>query len=283
MSLNASSRPSSEGSCCCEFQVPTLANPGYARAVAVNWQASGGGAFCVVPLDHPGKIPDIFPLCRPHSGQVLSTAFNPFDDYLIASGGEDSKVALTKINPDYLEAAWNAEVETQDLLPIPDLNLSHGGKKVGNLEWHPTASNVLASAAADIKLWDLNAQRAGSELNPHPDIVQSFSFNHTGSLLATTCKDKKLRVFDVRASKDPISIADSHAGVKGSRVIWAGAHDRLITTGFSRMSDRQIFLWNASQLEKPLKQMLVDTSSGMLMPFFSDNNVLFVAGKGDGK
>lgn len=236
-----------------------------------------------MPLNHTGKLPDVYSLCRAHTGAVLDTAWNPFDDYIVASGGEDSKVALTKINPDYLETAWNPDVETQDLQPMPNIGFSHGGKKVGNLNWHPTASNVLASAAADIKLWDLNAQKAGAELNAHPDIVQSFAFNHTGNLLASTCKDKKLRVFDVRASKDPISIGDSHTGVKGSRVIWAGNLDRLITTGFSRMSDRQCAIWNSGSLEKPIKQITVDTSSGMLMPFFSDNNVLFLAGKGDGK
>lgn len=251
--------------------------------MAINWQASGGGAFAVVPLDHPGKLPDVYPLVRAHSGPVLTTAWNPFDDYMVASGGEDSKVAFTKINPDYLDAAWNSDVETQDLLPLSNISFSHGGKKVGNLAWSPTASNVLASAAADVKLWDLNAQKAGAELNAHPDLVHSMSFNHTGALLATTCKDKKLRVFDVRASKDPIRVGDSHLGVKGSRVVWAGNQDRIITTGFSRMSDRQCFVWDSNNLDKPLKQLTVDTSSGMLMPFFSDNNVLFLAGKGDGK
>lgn len=109
-----------------------------------------------------------------------------------------------------------------------------------------------------------------------------MAFNSTGALLATTCKDKKLRLFDVRASQDPVRIADSHTGVKGSRVCWLGSLDRIATTGFSRMSDRQLFLWDTGSLDKPVKQITVDTSSGTLMPFWSDNNILFVAGKGDG-
>lgn len=98
--------------------------------------------------------------------------------------------------------------------------------------------------------------------------------------MATTCKDKKLRLFDVRAGSAPVNTADSHTGVKGSRVCWLGNHDRVVTTGFSRMSDRQVFLWDSGNLGKPIKQMTIDTSSGTLMPFWSDNNILFLAGKG---
>jgi len=96
-------------------------------------------------------------------------------------------------------------------------------------------------------------------------MVQSMSFNSTGALLATTCKDKKLRLFDVRAGPAPVKVADSHTGVKASRVCWMGALDRLVTTGFSRMSDRQIFVWDSTALDKPLKSINIDTSPGTLM------------------
>jgi WD40 repeat protein len=69
----------------------------------------------------------------------------------------------------------------------------------------------------------------------------------------------------------------------GSRVCWMGDLDRICTTGFSKMSDRQIFVWDTRNLSKPSKTVVVDTSSGTLMPFFSvGNNMLFFAGKGDG-
>ena len=59
--------------------------------------------------------------------------------------------------------------------------------------------------------------------------------------------------------------------------------DRICTTGFSKMSDRQIFVWDSRQLAKPIKQVTIDTSAGTLMPFFSaGQNILFFAGKGDG-
>lgn len=113
--------------------------------------------------------------------------------------------------------------------------------------------------------WDVEASGAQVELAAHPDMVQSMAFNSTGALLATTCKDKKLRLFDVRAGPAPIKVADSHSGVKASRVCWMGALDRLVTTGFSRMSDRQIFVWDSTALDKPIKSINIDTSPGTLM------------------
>ena len=36
---------------------------------------------------------------------------------------------------------------------------------------------------------------------PHPDVPSCLSWSFNGSLLATTCKDKTLRVIDVRKEK----------------------------------------------------------------------------------
>lgn len=93
---------------------------------------------------------------------------------------------------------------------------------------------------------------------------------------------KKLRIFDVRSNK-VVQEAQSHQGVKGSRVAWLGDSERIVTTGFSKMSDRQVYVWDSSKLEKPLKTMMLDTSSGIVMPFYDqDTKILYLAGKGDG-
>ncbi|KAM0788443.1 hypothetical protein ACM66B_001577 [Microbotryomycetes sp. NB124-2] len=51
-------------------------------------------------------------------------------------------------------------------------------------------------------------------------MVQSMSWDYCGTTLATTCKDKKPRLFDPRAGADAVSVADSHAGVKGEVHPW---------------------------------------------------------------
>ncbi|GAA5998293.1 uncharacterized protein JCM10292_001103 [Rhodotorula paludigena] len=253
------------------------------KYLAVNWQASGGGAFLVTPLDTTGKLPDLFPLCRAHTAPVLDTAWSPFDDDLVASVGEDGKLALTRVDGELLHDAWSGDrKDLPDMEPLWRLN-AHG-RKAGHVRFHPSAANVLATASNDVKVWDLDAQKSVLQSETHADMVQSIDWDWCGSVYATTCKDKKLRIFDPRAGSAAVTVADSHSGVKGSRVTWLGSLDRIVTTGFSRTSDRQTFLWDSRELTKgPIKQMNIDQSSGMLMPFFiPGNNVLFLAGKGDG-
>jgi coronin-1B/1C/6 len=60
-----------------------------------------------------------------------------------------------------------------------------------------------------------------------------------------------------------------------------GDLNKIATTGFSKMSDRQAGVWDVGSLSS-VKNLNVDQSSGVLMPFWSDNNLLFLAGKGDG-
>lgn len=72
-----------------------------------------------------------------------------------------------------------------------------------------------------------------------------------------------------------------HVGIKGTRVTWCGDTGKLITTGFSKMSDRQYMLWDMADLSAPIKQENLDTSSGILIPSFdNDTKMLYLAGKG---
>ena len=150
--------------------------------------------------------------------------------------------------------------------------------------FNPAAENVLASSSGDatIKIWDL--ENGKSKLTLHGDMVQSLSWNATGTMLVTTSRDKKLRFWDVRTEKAVHEVA-GHAGAKNSRTVWLGEHDRVVTTGFSRMSERQMGLWDVRNPTKPIGGdfELLDSSSGIAMPFWDDScNMLYIAGKGDG-
>jgi coronin-1B/1C/6 len=156
--------------------------------------------------------------------------------------------------------------------------------QVGHVLFHPSAENVLASASADytIKVWDIAKASEKLELLGHTEVIQSLAWNVDGSQLVTTCKDKRLRVFDVR-SKTIAQDVPGHQGIKGARAIWLGSSPQILTTGFSRTSDRQVFVWDSRKMETPLKQENIDTSSGMLMPYYdADTCMLYLAGKGDG-
>ena len=71
---------------------------------------------------------------------------------------------------------------------------------MGLLSWHPVAENILASASGDetIIIWNLSTQEPVISLNVFTDVINSIAWNDDGSYLATTCKDKKLRVIDPR-------------------------------------------------------------------------------------
>lgn len=57
----------------------------------------------------------------------------------------------------------------------------------------------------------------------------------------------------------------------------------ILTTGFSKHSDRQYAIWNQHDLKKPLVIADIDSSSGILQPFFDyESKILFLAAKGEG-
>ena len=101
-----------------------------------------------------------------------------------------------------------------------------------------------------------------NEFLGHTEIIQSLAWNYDGSQLVTTCKDKKIGVYDARTSQ-PVQITNGHAGIKGARVIWLGNSPNFLTTGFSKTSDRQVYVWDSRNTETPLKQETIDQSSGM--------------------
>lgn len=251
--------------------------------LSVNWNVSGGGAFALIPLTRPGKLPDLYPVCRGHTAAVLDTSFSPFDDHVVASGGDDAQISIWKVAPEEVVERLdnNKDGALEDFTPVA--TFAGGRRRVGQVQFHPTAANVLAAATGDhaIKLFDTEKQKAQIELTGFTDSIQSMTFDWTGSTIAATCRDRKLRLFDTRTPK-AVHTVDGHGGIKGARAVWCGDKPRLITSGFSKMSERQMFLWDVAQPAKPLKTVSLDSSNGIIMPFWSDNNIVFLAGKGDG-
>jgi coronin-1B/1C/6 len=255
------------------------------KYISVNWDASGGGAFAVIPIQEVGKAPDTVPLFRGHKGPVLDTAFNPFNERQIASCSDDGNILIWEIPEDYSFHKYVDEDENIKDITEPSKVLSGHSRKVGLIEFHPCAENVLASSSLDysVKIWNTETGKAELTLQ-HKDLVTSFAFNYNGSLLATCSRDKKLRIWDIRSGKI-ISEGPGHTGAKPSRVSWLGNTDRIVTTGFSRLSDRQVGIWDIENIDKgPINGFLViDSGSGVLIPYFdNDTSILYIAGKGDG-
>lgn len=56
----------------------------------------------------------------------------------------------------------------------------------------------------------------------------------------------------------------------------------IFTTGFTRMSQRELGLWDPNNFEEPVALQEMDTSNGVLLPFYDpDSSIVYLCGKGD--
>jgi len=203
----------------------------------------------------------------------LDHQFHPFISTLLATASEDGYVRLSSFPEEGLTENIEKSVAS----------LEGHTKKVHILRFHPTANNVLASAAHDnvIKLWNVESQASGIDFEEHQDIILSIDWNVDGSLLASTSKDKKVRIFDPRDKKSVIS-TEGFAGTKKSSVLWASNKEKLLGVGFSKTSVRQYGVWDPKKMDAPLHITDLDQSAGVVIPFYDpDNSILYLAGKGD--
>lgn len=251
------------------------------KYLAVAWRG-GGGPFVVHPMACTGKMSSTPKMFQGHSGPVQDLDFSPFYDEVIASVSEDASVKVWNFKDKLTPEAPMAEDVGEECATT----LSGHSKKVTLVRWHPTASHVLVTSSFDntLRLWDANKGAESFKTATVPDAIQHISWNYDGSNVAVSSKDKFVRVLDPRTDTVAVEF-EAHTGAKGCRVCYLGTTHMLATTGFSRQSDRQLFVWDVRGTDKgkAVVEHLVDTASGSLMPFYdSDVNMLYLAGKGDG-
>ncbi|CAG0923900.1 unnamed protein product, partial [Notodromas monacha] len=187
------------------------------KFLAVVTEVAGGGCFAVVPINEvrrrtavrfaarhdllcgfTGRVDLVVGRVTGHTGPVLDIKWNPFNDNVIASCSDDCTVKLWHIPDGGVRGRGGTATLDEWLVDL------HGHtRRVGHVEWHPTVDGVLVSAGFDrlLIVWNIAQGNAIRVLDMHPDSVYSLSFNRDGSRLATTCKDKKLRIIDPRSGK----------------------------------------------------------------------------------
>uniref|UniRef100_A0A5K3FS49 Coronin n=1 Tax=Mesocestoides corti TaxID=53468 RepID=A0A5K3FS49_MESCO len=244
-------------------------NPKY---LAIITESSGGGGFTVIPIEKVGRMPNTLPMVAGHTAAVIDIQWCPHNNDIIASGSEDCTIKIWQI-PD----GGIGEGPLTDSIAT----LIGHQRRVNLVMWHPTAQGVLASAGADnvIILWNTMTQSTLMSVEL-PNSVTCLSFNYNGSKLAACCKDGKTRILNPRTG-DVIHTGTCHEGKKPQMCVFLGK-DRLFTTGFSKMSERQLALWDSDNLSECLWRQELDITNGVLFPFYDiDTNLIFVCGKGD--
>ncbi|KAJ8271664.1 hypothetical protein COCON_G00105230 [Conger conger] len=248
------------------------------RFVAVVTECAGGGAFLVLTINHTGKVDPHHPRVSGHRGNVLDIKWNPFDDLCIASCSEDCTVKIWDIPK-------NGVLRN---ITIPQKELQGHSRRVGLIEWHPTANNILFSSAYDYKVmvWNLDCpepviKNPVKTISFHTDVVLSMSFNTNGSQMATSCKDKKIRVIDPRSGT--LLQEGKSKSQKVHKVMFLGNLKMLFSSGASMWNNRHIALWDQEDLSQPLVEEDLDGSTGVVFPFYDpDTHMLYLAGKGEG-
>jgi len=150
----------------------------------------------------------------------------------------------------------------------------------------PLASTVTLTSGADneVKLWDITKPDSPALELPsvHKGLITSVSWSHDGSIFATSCKDKNLRLFDPRAQK-VIGEAPSHQGAKSGKLSFLGNKGLIGAIGFNKTSERELSIHDARNVQKPVGVVKLDATPSTPLPFFDeDNSVLYLTGKGDG-
>jgi WD40 repeat protein len=212
-----------------------------------------------------------------HGQQVCDVQFSPHDANLLASSADHSDVKLWRIPAGFSSADASTLQATQVL--------SHGGRRVDRLRWHPNAANVVATGGVDkiVKLWDVEAGVAQITLS-HGGAVDGLAFSHDGVSLASATRDNTVSVWDPRASADTAAATvQAHEGKnKTQRVTFCGKLPLLVTSGFSKFRDREWAVWDARQLGKALKRSVHDAGTTVMNPIYDvDTNLLYMSAKGD--
>ncbi|KAF6768674.1 hypothetical protein AHF37_06268 [Paragonimus kellicotti] len=151
-------------------------NPKY---LAIITEAAGGGAFLVLPVEKVGRVERDAPLVAGHKAAVLDIQWCPHNDDLIASASEDTTVKVWQIPEGGLEPKTNLDT------PIADL-VAHQ-RRVGLVQWHPTAEHVLLSADA------LNIQ----ELDTSNGVLFPFYDWDTSLIYLCGKGDSTIRYFEI--------------------------------------------------------------------------------------
>jgi hypothetical protein len=249
--------------------------------VAVQWATSGFGALAVMPTrdgDKSGKGGRLVnpPLIEAHKTSLQDFDISPYDEHMLVTS-DGGAIKIWKVPEGGLsETMREAAGEVK----------GDACKRLSSLNFHPTSENLLSTCGKDfsLRLFDINQCDSlltfGKE-GGHSDIILSTSWSLNGSLVATGCKDKFLRIGDPRAGKMVLS-TEAHPGAKGFTATWLGFRDQILTAGFTKNGERQLSIWDFKSFSSPLHSIPIDTSPGIITPYYDpDTEMVFLLGRGD--
>ena len=240
--------------------------------MAFQIDSSIGGSLAVLPLNsHGRKDHDNLPTLHAHADYITNFDFSPFDDFMLSTCSQDCMIKIWKIPEKYILTDCNPLAVLKDNLHRVDI-----------VKWHPTAEGILTAASqTSVKVYDVQSEKSKYCQDVHKDLVQGLSWKADGTLLATSSKDKKLRILDPRTESVAQEV-EGHTTAKDSRIVWMGDKDYILTTGFGQMREREVKVKDVRNFSSTLSTLPMGTATGVVMPFYDpDTNMIFLAGRAD--
>lgn len=250
--------------------------------VSQNWIAykhASLGTVGILPVETVGRVGADVHLLNAHGAGISDWEFSPFDSNVLITGSDNGEIKVWQIS------AEGESISTELTVTI----ITGTGKTVDAIVHHPSAHGIVATTSTNlVQIWDYTDKAQGATISSathtlaHPNAIFSMTWKGDGTLLATTCKDTQIRVFDPRLQDTPIHAGQGPAGNRPSRVVWLGEKDLLFTLGFNKMRERENAVWNSTDLSQPLEVKRLDSSSGIALPLYDeDTSILFLPSRGE--
>ena len=189
------------------------------------------------------------------------------------TGGQDAKLNLWKIPDGGL---------TEKIDPLSTIKGCK--RKVLYTLFNPCASNILSTVDGNrgVQIYDIERTSPTLNIGCHTKLIQDLKWTYDGSSVATTSKDKIVRIFDPRAGDTPSTVIKNVVkGLKTFKLCFLHNHQQFVVAGFDRMANRILKTYD-QRTNKVLTEARVDNGAGFIMPFYDEGtNLLYLVGKGD--
>lgn len=244
--------------------------------IAVVLDSSNGFVFTVLNRRKPGRV-DHCHRCVGHISEVVDLNFSHHNPLQIVSGADDGSFIV-----------WNLPLEglTEDLDTYQSILKASQRRAVGS-RWHSSAADILIAATTDfIHIFNTLTEEVIRSISTteFSDQLFNLALNYNSTQCVASFKDKRVRVFDLMTGEKTKEF-QTHEGSKPIKVAWITRDfgDKLIlTTGATKMSGRQICVWDLDHPEKPLCIETLDNATSPLYIYYDiDTKLIVCYGKGE--
>jgi WD40 repeat protein len=168
--------------------------------------AGSGGRIGIWSTKEIGRLPPrIYQIVNDYS--ILEFAFDPFDEFIFYTAGEDGKIKRFKIPGTKLDS---------DLVSAQSFISAHSNR-ITVLEPHPTISSMILSASQNnLKIWNALDWSCIHSIDTAEPIMTA-AFDVEGKYVAVLTKDV-VNLYNLSNAKI-ISTWPTHKGAKGARLV----------------------------------------------------------------